>query len=154
MEAKMLEIKVALAAFFTTLGTLLGWKGVMAVVWVVMMGLDYLSGSMAARKNSEWDSSVARAGLWHKGGMILVVLVAWIFDGVLVVMSARIPYIQIQWPGVMFPLVLAWYILTEAGSVLENAVKLGAVVPDWLTRGLKITLKSVDKAGDEAAKEE
>jgi len=36
---------------------------------------------------------------------------------------------------------------------LENAVKLGAKVPDWLTKMLKISLKAVDKVGDPPATE-
>jgi hypothetical protein len=31
---------------------------------------------------------------------------------------------------------------------LENAVKLGAAVPTWLTKLLKASLQAVDKAGE------
>ena len=37
----------------------------------------------------------------------------------------------------VLPLVLGWYILTELGSILENAVKLGAHVPGWLVKLLQ-----------------
>ena len=154
METRMLEVKMAVAAFLTAIGTILGWKGIMAVVWVVVMALDYLSGTMAARKNKEWNSERAREGLSHKGGMILVGLVAGITDGILAVISAVIPHLQVAWPGVVLPLVLAWYILTELGSILENAVELGAAVPGWLTRGLKISLKSVEQLGNDSVHED
>ncbi len=42
--------------------------------------------------------------------------------------AAYIP-IGIQWPGIIMPLVLAWYIITELGSILENAVKMGGKGP-------------------------
>lgn len=154
MDEKLLALKLAVAAFFSSIGGLLGWKGVMVIVWIFSMALDYISGSCAAAKNGEWDSAVARQGLWHKGGTILVVVVAGIADALFVFMLPQLPVINTGNPGFLLPLVLAWYIITEAGSVLENAVKLGAAVPAWLTKALKIGLKAVDKAGDEAAGKE
>lgn len=154
MDEKLLALKVAVAAFFAGMGDLLGWKGVMVMVWIFAMALDYISGSCAAAKNGEWDSAVARQGLWHKGGTILVVVVAVIADALFMFFLPRLPLVDAANPGFLLPLVLAWYIITEAGSVLENAVKLGAAVPAWLTKALKIGLKAVDKAGDEAAGKE
>ena len=52
------------------------------------------------------------------------------------------------WPGLVLPLVLAWYIITELGSILENAVKMGAPVPEWLIKLLKAGKKAVDGFGD------
>lgn len=147
MEDKMVAVKAAIAAFFSGLGAFLGWKGIMGIVWVAAMLLDYISGTAAACKSGEWSSSTARQGLWHKGGMILVVIVAAIADGVMTVICAHIP-LGIAWPGIILPLVLAWYIITELGSVLENAVKLGAAVPNWLIRMLKVSLKAVDHSGE------
>lgn len=150
MDSKLLEIKAALTLFFTVVGTFLGWKGILALIWFCVMCLDYLTGSMAAKKNGEWDSSVARAGLWHKGGMIAVILVATITDAVLTIVALQMPVLNIAWPGLLLPLVLVWYIITELGSILENSIKMGAVVPEWLARGLKITAEALDKAGNDA----
>ena len=141
MENKLIEIKAAITALMTALGIFLGWKGIMIVVWLAAMILDYVSGTAAACKDGEWSSAIARAGLWHKGGMILVVTVSAIADGVMVIICANMPDIGIAWPGLVFPTVLAWYIITEFGSVLENAVKMGAAVPDWLTKLLKVSFK-------------
>lgn len=152
MEERMLEIKAALAAFFALTGTFLGWKGVLLLIWVAAMVLDYISGTLAARKNKEWNSARAREGLSHKGGMILVVLVAMLFDACLALVAINIPVLHMTWPGVIFPVVLVWYILTEAGSILENAVELGAKVPVWLVKGLKVSLKTVDDAGKDMTK--
>ncbi len=150
MESKMFEIKAALTAFFAVMGTFLGWKGLMLLIWVAAMVMDYVSGTLAAHKNGEWDSTKAREGLMHKGGMILVVLLAMLFDACLALVAVNIPVLHMTWPGVIFPVVLVWYIITEAGSVLENAIKMGAAVPEWLARGLKVTLKAVNKAGNSA----
>lgn len=147
MEDDLMTVKAAVAAFFTALGAFLGWQGIMAVVWVIAMALDYITGTMAACRAGQWNSQTARDGLWHKGGMIVVVTVAAIADGVMAVICANIP-IGFQWPVIVLPLVLAWYILTELGSILENAVKMGAPVPEWLTKLLKAGLKAVDEAGN------
>jgi toxin secretion/phage lysis holin len=143
MENKLLVWKTAIVTFFTALGTALGWKGIMLLVWIGVMLLDYLSGTAAACKKGEWCSAKAREGLWHKAGMILVVLVAGIAD---IVMAVACAYLNLglAYTGLVLPLVLAWYIITELGSILENAVKLGVKVPAWLTKMLKSSLASIE----------
>ena len=148
MDERLLKLKGALAAFLSALGAFLGWKGSMLLAWAVVMGLDYVSGTMAACKAGKWNSATAREGLWHKGGMILVVTVAAIADGVMTAMGEYLP-LEFRWPGVLLPMVLAWYILTELGSVLENAVELGANVPGWLVKLLKNGVQTLDRAADE-----
>jgi len=150
MNESLVGVKAAIVAFFTALGAFLGWKGIMAIVWVVAMVLDYISGTAAACKAGDWCSATARKGLWHKGGMILVVTVAAIADGVMVLICEHLP-LGIEWPTLILPVVLAWYIITELGSILENAVKLGATVPGWLTKLLRASLKAVETIGDDGA---
>ena len=147
MNENLVTLKATIVAACTALGTFLGWKGIMALVWVAVMALDYISGTAAAMKAGEWNSAAARAGLWHKGGMILVVVVSAIADSIMVVICEHVP-IGLAWPGVILPLVLAWYIITELGSILENAVKMGANVPSWLVKLLKASVKVVENAGD------
>ena len=148
MNENLVTVKTVVTAFLTAMGAFLGWKGVMLLTWAAVMGLDYLSGTMAACKAGKWSSGTAREGLWHKGAMILVVTVAAIADAVMVVMVEYVP-IGLQWPGVLLPLVLAWYILTELGSILENAVEMGANVPSWLVKLLKTGITLVDSAVEE-----
>ena len=146
---KALEIKLVITTFFAVVGTFLGWKGLLLLIWVAAMVLDYISGTLAAHKNGEWDSTKAREGLFHKGGMILVVLLAMLFDACLALVAIRLPVLHVSWPGVIFPVVLVWYIITEAGSILENSIKMGATYPEWLQKGLQVALKKLDDAGGE-----
>jgi len=149
MNDNLLTVKAMIAAFFTALGAFLGWKGVMLLAWVGVMMLDYVSGTIAAAAGGQWCSAIAREGLKHKGGMILVVTVAAISDMVMVIIVDHVP-IGLQWPGLILPMVLAWYIITELGSILENAVKLGAPVPGWMVKLLKASANLVENAGGAA----
>lgn len=154
-QNELLAFKAAVAAFFGVLGDFLGWKGVMLVILVILMALDYLSGTLQAKKNGTWSSKVAREGLFHKGGIILVVSGALLAD---LMFALAIPVIPIfgglRNPGLFLPLVLAWYIITELGSVLENSVKMGAKVPKWFQKAIAKAGEAVDKAGEDAAGKE
>ena len=154
MNETIVTAKAAIAAFFAAIGAFLGWKGIMAVVWVVLMAMDWITGTAAARKNGTWKSAAARDGAWHKIGSVLVVVVALLADFIMGVILSHIPVLEIAWPNLLGPLVLAWYIVTELGSILENAVKMGAKVPGWIVKIFDATLKMVDKVGESAMEKE
>lgn len=153
MNDTLLTTKATITAFFTAVGTMLGWKGIMALAWVALLALDYITGTCAAMKAGEWCSKKAREGAWHKAGAMIVVIVAAIADGIMLVICGNIPVLNITWPGMILPLVLAWYIITELGSILENAIKLGANPPAWLSKILAVSLKAVDGVGEAAVDE-
>ena len=148
MQETIVTAKAAIAAFFAAVGAFLGWKGVMAVVWAALMAMDWITGTLAARKSGSWKSSAARDGALHKIGSVVVTVTALLADLLIGVMIENIPVLDIAWREILGPLVLAWYIVTELGSILENAVKLGAAVPRWIVRIFDATLKMVDTAGD------
>lgn len=152
MNEKLIAFKAAMSAAVTAVSLFLGWKGVMALAWFAVMLLDYITGTAAAWRMGTWSSEIARDGLWHKGGMIAVVLVAGLADIIIAVIGDHLP-LGFSWPGLLMPLVLAWYIITELGSILENAVKMGANVPSWLTKALKISLKAVEDVAETAVDE-
>ena len=149
MKETIVTAKTAITAFFAAIGAFLGWRGIMAVVWVVLMAMDWITGTAAARKNGTWKSAAARDGAWHKIGSVLVVVVALLGDFIMGIMLSNIPALNMAWPNLLGPLVLAWYIVTELGSILENAVKMGAKVPGWVVKIFDATLKMLDKAGEQ-----
>lgn len=150
MRERLLALKAAIAVAIGTMGEFLGWKGVMVVVLALCMAMDYLSGTLAARKNGEWSSTIAREGLYNKGGTILIVGAAAVVDFVFYFLIPTLPILgrDLRNPGVFLPLVLAWYIITEIGSILENASKMGAAVPKWFLKAVSATKKGVDKTGE------
>ena len=87
--SKAMELKAAITAIFAAMTAFWGWTGWLVIVWLAAMILDYATGSWAAISAGEWDSAVARAGLWHKLGSIVAMLVALLLD---VALSAIINY--------------------------------------------------------------
>lgn len=146
MEDKLMAFKAAITAFFTAAAAFLGWQGVLFVLWVVAMGIDFISGTAAAWLNGDWASGVAREGAKHKLGMLFVVIVAGITDLTLAFVCHYL--LGFAWPVLTLTLVFSWYILTESGSILENAVKLGAKMPEWLMKLLTAGLRIINNKGD------
>lgn len=142
--------KAAVAAVLGCLTALWGWFGWLVVAWVACMLLDYATGTAAALKAGKWSCKAAREGLWHKVGAMAAVLVAAILDGVLGLILDHIPALTLPFDYTVFltVLVLVWYILTELGSIVENAGRLGAPLPAWLSKAIAALESGVDSTGD------
>lgn len=151
METNLKEFKAALITFIGVLTGFWGWLGWLVVCWVCCMVLDYLTGSMAAGKAGAWESKKAREGIYHKGGMLVVVLVAAATDLLISLVLDNLPMLAlpVEYGGLVCPVVLVWYIVTELGSITENAVAMGAPVPALLTKLLKISREAVEQMGGE-----
>ena len=141
------EMKAVIIGAMGALTGLWGWFGWLVVGWIICMLLDWITGSAAAAKDGEWNSAAARAGIWHKAGMIVVVMVAAAADLLLSIVISQLP-VMFEYPGMICPVVLAWYIVTELGSITENAVAMGAPVPSWLIHLLDMGKDAVDNAGN------
>lgn len=148
MEApsRVTEFKALITAIFAAITALIGWQGILVLIWVAAMALDYITGSRAAILAGEWSSKVAREGIWHKAGSIAVGLVAAMLDISVQVIAQMGMGFELPWSGaVIFPLVVIWYILTEAGSIVENAIKCGAPCPPWLRGKIKSAKDKLDE---------
>ena len=143
-------LKAAVAALCAALTALWGWFGWLVVAWIVCMIIDYATGSAAALRAGEWSSKSARDGIWHKLGSVVAVIVAAILDTVIGHLLANVPGVELPftYTVLLCPLVVIWYILTEAGSIIENAGALGAPIPTWLTKMIAVLESKVDDAGD------
>ena len=144
-----LAVKAAIVGIFGAFGAAFGWLGWLVLAWIGCMVVDYISGSSAAMQAGEWSSAKARSGIWHKGGMLVVVVVAAVADNVLALVLANIPGLPIEYTVLLLPVVLVWYILTELGSILENAAAMGAPVPEFLIRILASAKEKVEAAAGE-----
>lgn len=145
--------KAAVAAVVAVLTALWGWLGWLVVGWAVSMLLDYLTGSAAALSNGEWSSEVARRGIWHKAGCIATVAAAGLLDAILGRLLADVGQNILPFVYTTFfcPLVLVWYVLTEVGSIVENAGKMGAPIPGWLKKAIASLKDKVEPKEGEGA---
>ena len=150
------SIKITISAICAALTALWGWFGWVVVAWIVFMLIDYATGSAAALRAGEWSSKTARDGIWHKLGSVAAVIVAGILDVVIGHLLGNVPGVELPftYTVLLCPLVVIWYILTEAGSIIENAGALGAPIPAWLTKMIAALESKVDQAGDNMSSKE
>lgn len=148
-EEKINQFKAGITAIIGLFTALWGWFGWLIIAWVACMALDVFTGMAAGCKRGEWSSRLAREGLWHKTGCVAAVVIAGILD---LVMGQLLGNVGGEFPFAytvfLCPLVVAWYILTEAGSIIENAGRLGAPIPAWLRKAIAALGDTVDKTGE------
>ncbi len=148
MADQLRHIKMGLVAFVSALSAFFGWYGWIVIMWISLMVIDWITGSLAAHRNGTWESSKGRDGIRHKFGCIVVVLTAGVLDIVIGLLIDRIPNIGFNYSVAMSLVVLIWYILTEMGSIIENAGKLGAPIPNFLAKGIKALNHKVTTFGE------
>lgn len=148
--------KLAVVAVCGAVTAIFGWLGWLVILFAACMALDWVTGSAAGTRRAGWSSAAARAGLWHKGGMIVIVLASAACDGLLYLILNSIPALRLpfEYGALICPLVLCWYIVTELGSVCENAAALGAPMPGFLKKFLAVLRGAAESAGEKLAGEE
>lgn len=116
----------ALAALFG------GWDTSLTVLGALML-IDYISGVVVAgvfhnsnkTESGSLNSRAGAKGLFRKGGMLAIVLVASLLD------------ILIGTSFVRDAVVIA-YIVNEAISIIENAGLMGIPIPDKLMQAIEV----------------
>ena len=74
---------------------------------------------------------------------------AWraLLDFALRVLLGSVPGLGIDYDVLLCPLVTAWYLLTELGSIAENAGALGAPMPQFLMRAIAALRAGISDRG-------
>jgi len=145
------KFKVMSSTLVAMLSAAFGWFGWLIILYVLTMAIDYVTGTIVAFKEKSWSSRVARQGLWKKASSLLAVLVAALTD---MLLSIAVNYAGIVLPftykSLLSPLVLVWYTLTELGSIVENAGRMGAPVPQILKNTLSVLREKTGENNDNA----
>lgn len=150
MEETLRNIKLAVTGLAGAVTAVFGWMGWLVLLWAGCMGADYITGTLAAAKAGQWSSQKARDGLWHKAGMFFVVLAALVLDSLIRIILGNIPAVTLpfDYSFLLAPLVLCWYVVTELGSMAENAVAMGAPCPAFLRKALEVAQAGLESAGE------
>ena len=108
MEPTMNKAKLAVVGVAGAVTAVFGWLGWLVILFTACMALDWITGTAVGAKRGEWSSGTARAGLWHKGGMIVIVLASAACDGLIGIILNNIPALRLpfEYDAVICPLVL------------------------------------------------
>ena len=110
------------------------------------MVLDYITGMTAAWVTKSLSSRIGIIGIIKKLGYIALISVAMIADWAISQGGAYVG-VQIKGQGFVALLVIAWLLINELISILENIGKIGVQYPDWFLTLLKHLKQTTEKEG-------
>ena len=109
-----------IAGLVSVLGYLFGGLDAILMALIAMMGIDFVTGLIKAATLKEVTSQKMFTGGARKIGMLLIVAVANLIDGVL------------ELGGVLRTITIAYFIANEGISMLENWSLMGLPIPNRL----------------------
>lgn len=154
------SVTAAVVGFVSGIGAYLSGKlGVLFYVLVilgVMMGVDYITGMLASKKEAiehpddtgyGWSSKKGTIGIIKKVGYLCVIAVAVAFDYIILYALADTG-IEIDIKAFFGILVTVWFVLNEMLSIAENAGRMGAPIPAWLTKYIAVLKNKIEAKGE------
>ncbi len=128
------------------------------LILAAMMTIDYISGMTASKveaadhpddPNYGWSSKKGAKGIAKKAGYLFVVAVAMAADYLTLKVAAAIG-IAVSAKAIFGLMVTVWYILNELLSIIENAGRMGAPIPEWLKKYIAVLKDKIDNTDHEA----
>lgn len=118
---------------------------------LVLMVIDYVSGMAASAveaidhpddKHYGWSSKKGAKGIAKKVAYLCVIAVSMVIDYIVIRTSG---VLGVALPNTMLSLLVSvWYLLNEALSIIENAGRIGAPVPNWLMKYIAALKDKID----------
>ena len=154
MKREYVLIQGVLAAAGAFLSDKLGILFPVLCTLSLMMVIDYITGMLASKTESidhpgdtayGWSSRKGAKGIIKKVGYLCVIAVAMVVDYVIATVSGTLGFTM---PASAFfgLLVAVWYLLNELLSIIENAGRMGAAVPEWLLKYIAVLKDKIDSA--------
>ena len=147
-EAARLSELISISTVTGIFASVMSWFFWLILVFFAAMLLDYVFGTLAARKRGEWSSTRAREGLYHKLGIAGALILSVLIDIVVGLAADTVIRLPMQFRGLFSPLCAVWFIITEFGSVCENLAKLGVTLPAFLLRSIGAIREGTEKQGE------
>ena len=145
-------IQGALSAAGAFLSAKLGILFPVLMILASMMVVDYISGMMASKveaiehpddPNYGWSSKKGAKGIAKKVGYLCIIAVAMVVDYLTLKVASALG-IAVSAKAIFGLMVAVWYILNELLSIIENAGRMGANVPDWLRKYIAVLKRKID----------
>lgn len=123
---------------------------------IVMMFVDYLTGMMASKREAidhpndpayGWNSTKGSIGIFKKVAYMFVILVAMVVDYIIRKVALVVGF-QINVKAIFGLMVAVWYLLNELLSIIENAGRMGAPVPEWLAKYISVLKNKIESKGE------
>jgi len=102
-----------------------GWDAALTAL-VLVITLDYLTGVAAAWRQKRLNSEIGAHGLLGKIGILVLVALAHVLDGLL---GASEPLLRTA--------TIYWYVANEAFSITENLGLMGVPIPPQIVEALE-----------------
>ena len=148
----IIGVQGVLAAAGAYLSNKLGILFPVLCALAAMMVVDYITGMLASKTEAidhpndpdyGWSSRRGAKGIIKKVGYLCVIAVAMVVDYVIAVVSGHLGF-TVHASAFFGLLVAVWYLLNELLSIIENASRMGAAVPEWLLKYIAVLKDKID----------
>lgn len=159
---KVNEVQVITASIVGVTSAIGAWLfnrfGILLYVILILIGMmftDYITGMMASKREAidhpddpsyGWNSAKGAIGIFKKVAYMFVILVALAVDYIIRKVAAEVG-LQISFKAIFGLMVAVWYLLNEMLSIIENAGRMGAPVPDWLSKYISVLKNKIEDKG-------
>lgn len=125
-------------------------------ILAVMMVIDYFTGMAASKREAidhpddpayGWSSAKGAIGIFKKFGYLCVILVAMVVDYIIGIAAAEMG-LQFNLKAIFGLVIAVWYLLNELLSIIENAGRMGAPVPEWLKKYISVLKNKIESKGE------
>lgn len=156
MEKYVIALQACLTAAGAWISAKLGILGPILVILIIMMVLDYITGMLASKKEAleypdnpsyGWSSKKGAKGIIKKVGYLCIIAVAMVVDYIILHVAGSMG-VTVSTRALFALLVAVWYVLNELLSIIENAGRMGAQVPEWLSKYIAVLKEAVDHKAD------
>lgn len=153
MGEKINEIKITIvgviAVIYAFLVNIFGAFTPLLIITVVAMFADLITRMYAAKvlPDEKIESKLIMQGIYKKIGMCMLIVLALMVDKALLIITQALN-INIVSKVIFTALVMAWLLVRELISNLENLQHAGIEIPTFLSKILGIAKKRVDGTAD------
>lgn len=153
MRKKLIIDKICISLTGAWLGDRMGLICPAIFLLIALMIVDYISGMLASKKEAiehpddnkyGWSSKKSIIGIYKKVGYILIIIVSVSVDYLLFKFAMEME-ITFQTKTFFGLLVSVWLIINELLSILENAGRMGVVLPQFIINALSDLKNEIEK---------